>query len=540
MNFKLNHKSIKDRCGTVSFRRGDSFYRAGKVTVTETGPNQWEATVSGTEDFRVKVEKEADGELHTSCSCPKLSSVKYDCQHIAAVLLAICEEQRQVPGTQGLADGLLELFGQMPARTMRRRLHFEDRELLEAEFTCKPVFAGNRHLLGMELKIGPAHVLYIRDFLEQLRTGRSCRLSIAFTYDPERHCFQREDDDVLERLIQVARDEKVYLEAMGDKSDVSHDILIIPPSSWDSLLPLLAEAPEVKVTYGNRTFRDLHMSDGPLPLAFAFEEVAAGGYRLRAQGMENLLVLEAYRSVLIEGKLYRLELEDSRRLAELAKLLNDSGTGFIPFPPEQLTPFLEKVVPGLRKLGEVELADSVTSQLEKTPLVAKLFLDRLKNRLVAGLEFHYGHLVINPIEERETPGAALVVRDIENEQEILQMMENSSFAKTDSGYFLHNEELEYHFLYHVLPQLQKLVQVYATSAVRTRIVRGNARPLIRVKVKKERINWLEFTFEMDGIPDKQVKELLKALEEKRKYYRLRDGSLMSLETKEFQDLHQFL
>ena len=99
-------------------------------------------------------------------------------------------------------------------------------------------------------------------------------------------------------------------------------------------------------------------------------------------------------------------------------------------------------------------------------------------------------------------------------------MEDSSFAKTDSGYFLHNEELEYEFLYHVVPKLQKLVQIYATTAVRNRIFRGNARPQVRVKVKKERINWLEFKFEMDGIPEKQIREVLLALEEKRKYYRL--------------------
>ena len=92
--------------------------------------------------------------------------------------------------------------------------------------------------------------------------------------------------------------------------------------------------------------------------------------------------------------------------------------------------------------------------------------------------------------------------------QILQLMEDSSFAKTDSGYFLHNEELEYEFLYHVVPKLQKLVQIYATTAVRNRIFRGNAHPKIRVKVKKERTDWLEFKFEMDGIPEKQISEIL--------------------------------
>ncbi|MEW8972357.1 MAG: DEAD/DEAH box helicase, partial [Mesobacillus sp.] len=85
-----------------------------------------------------------------------------------------------------------------------------------------------------------------------------------------------------------------------------------------------------------------------------------------------------------------------------------------------------------------------------------------------------------------------------------------------------------------------LVQIYATTAVRNRIFREPVRPQIRVKVKKERTNWLEFKFEMDGIPEKQIRDILEALEEKRKFYRLRNGSLMSLETREWEEIQRFL
>ncbi len=65
-------------------------------------------------------------------------------------------------------------------------------------------------------------------------------------------------------------------------------------------------------------------------------------------------------------------------------------------------------------------------------------------------------------------------------------------------------------------------------------------PKIAVKVKKERTNWLEFKFEMDGISHKQVKEILQALEIKQKYYRLPNDSLLSLETKEMEEIRRFL
>ena len=33
LNIKVNQKIIKEMCGTVSFKRGESFYRANKVTI---------------------------------------------------------------------------------------------------------------------------------------------------------------------------------------------------------------------------------------------------------------------------------------------------------------------------------------------------------------------------------------------------------------------------------------------------------------------------------------------------------------------------
>ena len=221
-------------------------------------------------------------------------------------------------------------------------------------------------------------------------------------------------------------------------------------------------------------------------------------------------------------------------------MLASPGTNHIPISQGQIHYFLEKIVPSLKKIGDVKLGKALSQKLLKQPLVAKLYLDRVKNRLLAGLEFHYENVVIQPLESREPSTGPMIVRDQEKEDEILQLMDESGFFKTDGGYTMQNEDLEYSFLFHTLPKLQQLVQIYATTAVRNRIVRKNAYPKIRVKVKKERNDWLEFKFEMDGIPEKQIRDILEALEEKRKYYRLRNGSLLSLETKEMEEIQRFL
>ncbi|MDR6125163.1 SNF2 family DNA or RNA helicase [Bacillus sp. SLBN-46] len=544
MNIPLNHKLIKEMCGTVSFKRGDYFYRTDKVTFEVYEPERCHATVTADEAFHVVIETGTDGKLKTECNCPKLASFNKDCQHIAAVLLAISEHQRQgtIPSlnsTNGLTENLFTLFSDRPVRSSGHQNHFETREVLEVEFTCRPVDLGGGHyLFGIELAVESTSVTDIRAFLEQVGIGRSASLSHDFTYDPSQHCFSKETDAVIQQLIQVHRDEKIYTNRVPDTSEKR--ILPIPSSSWEQLLPLLLKVPQVKLVNGGQTFEGLHVTHELTPLQFQFTETNANGFQLYVKGFEQVLVLDAYHSVLYEGKIKQLEMQDCKRLTELKQMLANTGMEQIPIPQGKISFFLEKVAPGLKKLGQVTIAESIRKQVMSTPLVAKLYLDRVSNRLLAGLEFHYDHMMINPLEKRELPADNLIVREVEKEEEILQLMRDSEFATTDGGYFLHNEELEYEFLVHMLPKLQKLVRIYATTAVRNRIFRGTTHPQIRVKVKKERTNWLEFKFEMDGVSEHQIREVLAALEEKRKYYRLPNGALFSLESREMNEIQRFI
>ena len=391
-------------------------------------------------------------------------------------------------------------------------------------------------MFGIEIKLGRFQVQNIRDFLDKTAIGHPCKLSETFTFDPGLHCFEETAAAIIQLLIEVFQDEKADKNIARSGSE----ILLIPPSFWERLLPLLAIAPKAALHHGDNLYKEIQLSEEPLPLQFNLSEAANHNCQLEIKAMNEIVVMNLYDSVFAGGKIMKLDRDDSNRLFELKQMVTTSGTERIPIPHEQLHFFLEKVIPSLQKLGEVSISNEITKQLVTAPLAAKLYLDRIKNRLLAGLEFHYEHIVFNPLENREPQTASLLIRDKEKENAILEIMEESEFAKTEGGYFLHNEQLEYEFLYHRVPKLQKLVQIYATTAVRNRIFRGPAAPQIRVKVKKERINWLEFKFEMDGIPEKQIRDLLQALEEKRKYYRLRDGALLSLETREFEEIKRFL
>ncbi|MDT8861859.1 DEAD/DEAH box helicase [Alkalihalobacillus sp. MEB130] len=545
MEMKLTHKMIKEICGTVSYKKGDSFYRSNKVTFQEYSFDFCKATVSGKEDFHVTIEKGEAGDIQMTCSCPTLANFQKSCQHIAAVLLSIYDLQRQ--GTSPLrvqaelaaygelTKDFISLFQEKVTQSSGQQRYFEKREVLNVRFTIKPVLIGRNQLfLGMEVEIGKTKVQNIREFLENVKQGKP---SVGI-YDPSIHCFSEETDAVIQQLIKIIHDEKAFLEAMPADTNQT---LLIPPSSREDLIALFSKAPFISLMHDGHAFERFKLVEGAPPIQFTLKETEGLDYQLAIKGFERMSVLPLYRLVLCGGDVFLLEEKDCDRLFELKQMLSSPDKNIVPIPQGKIELFLTEIVPGLKKIGEVHLSKVVSQKLLKAPLVAKLYLDRLRNRLLAGLEFHYDNILIQPLESRDIARGPMVIRDVEKEGEILQLMEQSGFSKTDGGYFMQNEMLEYEFLYHVVPKLKQQVQIYATTAVRNRIFKKNAFPKIRVKVnQKDRTNWLAFTFEMNGVADKEIKEILAALEEKRKYYRLQNGSLLSLETREMEEIQHFL
>ena len=587
MNAPLTPRVIKSLCGELSYKKGEAYCRAGKVAFTHCDPEaaSYEATVGGADNCRVTVEIGLEGEVNAACTCPTLGSYDKYCQHVAAVLLYIhdMEQAGSLPvgrprpenglsatagrvgppsdgaaasvsaipaGDLRLTNSVLGLFVGKPVIPTGSRPRFDTRTQLEVEFTCMPFAYGYRkYMFGIELKVGPKRlyiVQNIREFLERVERRQPYVFSKHFTYDPELHSFKIEDDAILRQFIQICRNERLYRETSNASSVQpgrmsSERMLLIPPFSWAALFPLLTAAPSAQLALDGRIYEGVRISDEPIPLQFEFDEAPGEGYRLDVQGLDEIIVMEAYGLVLAEGKILKLPPESSQRLSELKQMLDSARTRQLRISADQIEPFIDKVIPGLMKLGTVRVAQAVSNRIMRISLKAKLYLDRVRDRLLAGLEFHYGDIVLNPLEERRTQRGEgrILMRDGEKERAILELMEQSPFVRTESGYFLDGEDEEYEFMYRVLPELEKLAEVYATSAVKVRLHTGHVPPKIRVDVD-ERTDWLDIKFDIDGIPEAEIHKVLKSLEEKRRYHRLPNGALLPLESEEFQEIVRFM
>lgn len=577
MSLQLTVKVIKQLCGQLSYDKGETYYRTGKVSLKYYNPvtSNYEAEVIEDKKTiqRVTVTFDRLGEVTAACSCPTLESYDKYCKHIAAALLFIQAAYRDgavdlmpqsdnayaehsptaLPASEAAADAqlvgsMVGLFSAKPIRTVRARALVDDRQQLQVEISCKlHSYSYRKAMFGIEIKLGPKRlyiVQNIRTFLDCIDQRKSFECTRHFTYDPKLHSFQPEHEALLRQFLLIYQHEKMYQQSNvwnTHQNKQDDRMLPIPPFYWDTLLPLLVSAPAVRLELGEQSFEGLQVTSEPLPLKFEFDQAASEDYQLAVHGLDAITVAEAYDAVLFDGKLLKLDTEQCRRLSELKQLLEASRKQKIHIQPQQMESFMEQVIPGLMKLGNVHIAKSVTERIMQIPLKAKLYLDRVRDRLLAGLEFHYGEIVINPLDNSSMRRATdhILLRDGEQERRILELMEQSSFSRTESGYYMDDEEGEYDFLYHIVPQLEAYVQVYATSAVKVRLLLTPAPPNIKVDID-ERTNWLEFSFDMQGIPESEIRQLLQSLEEKRRYHRLANGALMPLESAEFQEIIHFL
>lgn len=544
LNVTLTQKKIIDLCGIVSYKRGEVFSKNHKVSFNAYYDEGCKAIVHGSEDFHVEISIK-NHTIQAQCTCPKLASFQKDCQHIAAVLIECLYykkngmsplSNKQVENR--LTDNFMELFHSKQPASPKQQQHFENREVLSVECLLKIMdIEAKPKMLGLELIVSKQKVNDIRLFVSKVLASQEFEYSNGFRFNPYSHCFSEETYSLFNELNKINSDADLMKELFLNKEEMQ--AIGLPPSMW---LPL-SQALEKIPTFFYDSSSDLveyRINEGILPIEFIFASNERNKYMLKITGLDEMILLPAYQLVLNKGEFTSLNATDFNRLAELKKMMKKVGSNHIPIAPEQVDFFMEKVVPSLKKLGHVFFNENAAEQVKKIPLQAELYLDRVNNRLLASLEFHYNHLIINPVEQQEINDDSLVYRDRKKEQDILELMEQSSFGHTESGYILYNEELEFEFLTYILPKLQKHVKVYATTAIRNRIFKEKTWPRFSVKVKKERTNWLEFTFEMEGFPEREIKGMLDALEEKRKYYRLQDGSLFSLQSRELEEIRRFL
>ncbi|GLX66453.1 DEAD/DEAH box helicase [Paenibacillus glycanilyticus] len=565
MSFQYTDDDVRVLCGRFAFEEGESIWQAGGVTIVQYDPDKpfCEANVRTNRDFIVSASL-FRGDIVATCTCPDFDPEDKYCEHVAAMLLHLLEQPeppeealnlaRISASDQLLSSSILDLFSvqgrEQPLHLGSTRYVRDTRTPVDVQFTCVIYSSGYRdYRIGIELRVGLGRLYAVPDiraFIEGVVLNVTRTFSKNFTFHPAEHRFKTEDYALLGELVRISRNETLYQEAAQAangraRSKTNNRMIMIPPADWPKVLPLLAACPSVLIDQDGTVTAGLQISEVIAPVRFEFGEHDGQGFQLDVEGLDKITVLSAYNLVLSEGCIVPLPEASCKRLADLKNMLDASRRQHVVIAEEHIEPFMDKVVPELMKLGQVKVTRSVSEKIVQTPLAARLYLDRVRDKLLAELEFQYGDIRINPLAANHDYKNTdrILLRDGTRENQILDIMEQSGFVTTELGYYMQDEDSEYEFLRHTVPKLEQLLHVHATSAVKLRIAIPSTPPILKVEVD-ERTDWLEFKFELTGISDNEIRSVLRAIVEKRRFYRLQSGALLPLEGKEYEAITRMI
>ncbi|GGA82690.1 DEAD/DEAH box helicase [Ornithinibacillus halotolerans] len=543
---KLSDINVQKLFPSLIYKRGLEYFNNGLVSDLTYDNNYkvWTATVHGSEDYFVEINmKDFDrGSVDTYCDCPAFDTYR-SCKHIAATLIGIVNKEE--PQTEMYSKFDYELTNRF-IRALSNIGEPQDVEdilpnklQLHIEYLLK--WSYDKNLL-IEIKAGVTRNYVVKDiheFLQDVLSGNEHFFTKMFTYSPNHHYIDSKDKEILEILGSIQKNEKIYdgyhvYHYRGNVNDKRS--LTIPPLVAKTVLEKLVDRDFTVETTTGKSFSNVMIEEGKLPYHFSLNKNEQNDLLLTMHDVENSIFFKNY-EILFDNGVFYFPLKEQIPILELVSQFGKVDQK-LPISKKQADAFLSEVLPSLKKVGEVEISEQVSSEIVQLPLRAKLYLEAKDDFIIGKLEYHYGDHVIDPFSGREDH-EVIIIRDVEKEKQIMQLIEYANFHYNGRELFIDADEDElYEFLYQVLPLFDQYVELFLTSEVRSFILENE--PIPRTTVRMEgSTNLLEIGFDMDGLNEEDINRILDAVIEKKRYYRLQSGEMLSLEGEEFTSIRNF-
>src|SRR5699024_3847668 len=319
----------------------------------------------------------------------------------------------------------------------------------------------------------------------------------------------------------------------GISRDYDRREIPIPPLLLKQLLDKL-QSRHLIVEADNRQREGIEVVRGEIPSTFTMKYNERDELALTTNVQGELMLLESYGALYNAGTFYFPTTEQWNVFRTVWQFgLKDKG---LDIQAEQKNTFFSEVLPVLQNVSDVKIDDEVAQEVVHYPLRATFHLEQKEEAIIGLLAYHYGSYTFNPFHMSE-PTERIVIRDIEKEDEIMNLIEQSNFRYNGKDLSIHlmNDEDVYEFLYTILPHLDEKVELYLTSDIKNLIVEREPTPSTNVNIETDS-NLLSINFDISEVDETEVDAIIKAVIEKRRYYRLQSGALVSLENDEFSSL----
>ncbi len=537
----LSRINIKEHFRPQIYLRGLKYFIQNRVygLTYDRLNSTWVAQVSGTYDYYVdiKLANIHQGNVQTFCDCPAFDTYG-ECKHIVAVLLAIQQEVKSKETSINKNSKVIkDFFNNIVASQTHTHVSVMDNLPMNVEYELLLEYDE----IYLQIRTGIDHcyvVKNLKEFLQDVLANNHYYFTTKFTFEPELHYFLQQDKEIFQQLLQVAKSSEMFYEQENryGRSQEKRKVLITPIIMKD-LLEKLNER-SLTVRSNNDAFTKVEIKTDQSPINFTINrhEKSSDMLTLKTEAGKELIYYEYYDMFFKKGVFY---FPNESQLAVLKPAMNlGIRNHLLPIQKDDVDEFFSEVVPALKKTAKVKIDDAVSKEIVQYPLRAKLFLEKNSEEITGMLQYHYGPHEINPFSGNDQSDM-IMIRDMEKERIIMNFIEQSNFHYNGQKLYisLDNDDELYDFIYHILPKLDEHVDLYLASDIHRMMLDHEPIASTNVSVRSE-TNLLEIGFDISGVNEDELSKVIQSIIEKKRFYKLNSGKLMSLENEKFESVQR--
>lgn len=547
--YKITREAIRRLATTETvYYRGMRYYAAHAVSdVTwNEATKQYHAFVQGSNIYGVTIGFGEDEQITHSCNCPAHAKYPGACKHVVAALLFIADYQQRADALENLgwedqtAYKIIEYFRKREYRKLTPQ-YFH----LALQVTVNEPLKSRQSKAFVGLYAGSSKMYKVsntKKFIQDYYNHKEIRLGKEFRYIPEECQFEPTSAAVLAYLTEIYEIQetlgKTYYSNLFNRQE-----LVVSQTMLCKLLRL-AEGLHCDIILRDKKMENMEImcSNPKLSMELQMEDEVLS---LHDMGQEPIISICEDGSILCyQGGIYLPDMEFLANLRPFFTTLFGKKQSELEFRGENMGSFIEKVLPVIKKTMNIQVPEKIKDHYIVEQLQPKLYfdIDRSRQRpvLVARMIFAYGEHEVNPLQD-EHKGSYILVRDREEEEQLLRLMYDKHFSVRREQFVLTKEDEIFQLMTEGMQDLCRQFEVFYSKEYKANSIKKVGMLSAGIRLNTD-INLLEMDVDYGHIPKEELRDFFRSLKLKKKYYRLKSGAFINLltEDKQIDELRDLL
>ncbi len=528
---------------------GKKYFEQGKVKIIDfvySSDENYTAKVIVTDsDEGILEVNKTKGILKFNCNC----SVEHEtCKHVIAVLFDMYinsdkyllfkkVEEKQTP--QSALKSYLNSQDNLSSYTPKFIDYYEEidsmNNIQNQSVNIVPILNLGVSDLEVSFKIGKTRMFVLRDLYE---FAESMNKSTVIKYGKEfefRNIIENykesskelasfiskkalEYDSVLNMTSYYTTFGKKYKAAFSLKYAALDEFFDIVKDSYN----------KVEVKDNSYEYTEIKLIDEDPLLKFEITENAKDEISVMHQTDKyKVFYGQEYVYIAYKEYLYRCSMDFKQKVLPLIEEFIELKKNTINIPKSRSTSFCEYVIPSLQDLSRVIVDEELISKHKAEKLITKIYLDiDNKNNIVSQVKFCYLDVEFNPFNLDDN---VICNRNSIEERKVTNLLSKYNFVidPKEKNLYLNKEDDIYNFLREGINIFMQKFEVLVTDKLKNKQIISSKNISLGVRVKND---LLELDIENFDFDKNEINDILKTYRVKKKYYRLKDGSFLNLES----------